>query len=479
MPHRDTDLFQYTSGRWLWDEEQQLRERFSPFNVPELQKIAAQSVGADTCTAITKLAEGSFNKTFRLQMDNGLSVIARIPHPIAGPKYYTTASEVATMEFARTILGIPTPQVYAWNANVNNPVGSEYIIMEEASGTKLDDIWEVISLEEKIEIMKDLVQLEKKMLQVPLNNYGSLYFASTNIKGATPVDICADVSSELKDKINRRFVIDPVAERHYWLKERAEMALDRGPWKQPQDYVLSLAHREEAWIQKYATPRPKDDALYLKVAPYLLPDAPAVVAPYIWHTDLHAGNIFVQKGKISSVIDWQGLWAAPLILQARHARLVDYDGEVILKAPANFKDLEPAEKTRIRGIMILRFDHGRIRCEPILFVGDTWDDDIIPLRESLIRLERSWNELGFNFPCPIHFTKDDLHIHAEESDGWNDVQEFWDSVAHIVSRDGWTPHHLYDDAISLFTELRDIGLKAMVGKERDAFEKQTQWVKKH
>lgn len=101
MPHRDTDLFQYTSGRWLWDEEQQLRERFSPFNVPELQRIAAQSVGADTCTAITKLAEGSFNKTFRLQMDNGSSVIARIPHPIAGPRHYTTASEVATMEYVR------------------------------------------------------------------------------------------------------------------------------------------------------------------------------------------------------------------------------------------------------------------------------------------------------------------------------------------------------------------------------------------
>ncbi|GAB1206468.1 hypothetical protein APSETT445_005157 [Aspergillus pseudonomiae] len=468
MPPPDTDLFRYTSGRWLWDEEHQLRDRFSPFNVPELQRIAAQRVGADTCTAITKLAEGSFNKTFRLELDNGSSVIARIPHPIAGPRYYTTVSEVAAMEFvriehavsaiqARTILGIPTPQVYAWNADVNNAVGSEYIIMEEAPGTKLEDIWHVLSLEEKVEIMKDLVQLEKKMLQAPLDRY----------------------------------------------------------W----DYVLSLAHREEAWIQKHATPRSEDDQLvtsatqnspsshisllhkYLKVAPYLLPNDPAVVAPYIWHTDLHSGNIFVQNGKISSVIDWQGLWAAPLILQARHARLVDYNGEVILKAPANFKDLDPAEKTRIRGLMsssillylyekqiakeipllnkVLRFDHGRIRCDPILFVGDTWDDELIPLRESLIRLERSWNEMGFDFPCPIHFTEDDLRVHAEESDGWNDVQEFWDSVADIVSRDGWTPHHSYDDAVSLFTELRDIGLKARVGKERDTFEKQTEWVEKH
>lgn len=93
------NFFRYTSGRWLWDEEQQLRDRFTPFNVLELQCIAAKSVGANKCVAMTKLAEGSFNKTFRLTMDNGSAVIARLPHPIAGPKYYTTASEVATMDF--------------------------------------------------------------------------------------------------------------------------------------------------------------------------------------------------------------------------------------------------------------------------------------------------------------------------------------------------------------------------------------------
>lgn len=32
-------------------------------------------------------------------MDNGTEVIAKLPNPIAGPAYYTTASEVATREF--------------------------------------------------------------------------------------------------------------------------------------------------------------------------------------------------------------------------------------------------------------------------------------------------------------------------------------------------------------------------------------------
>lgn len=81
-----------------------LQDRFTPFNVLELQCIAAESIGANKCVAMTKLAEGSFNKIFHLKMDNGSTVIARIPHPIAGPKYYTTASEVATIDFVRPAL---------------------------------------------------------------------------------------------------------------------------------------------------------------------------------------------------------------------------------------------------------------------------------------------------------------------------------------------------------------------------------------
>lgn len=52
------------------------------------------------------------------------------------------------------------------------------------------------------------------------------------------------------------------------------------------------------------------------------------------------------------------------------------------------------------------------------------------------------------------------------------------SVGDIISRDGWTPNHLYDDAVALFTELRETGLKSMLGKEREDFKRQTQWVEK-
>lgn len=95
-------FFRYTSGRWLWDESSRLSERIRVFNVQELQRIAAKSIGAQTCVSMVKLAEGGYNKVFRLVMDNGSVAMARIPNPNAGPAYRTTASEVATMDFVRS-----------------------------------------------------------------------------------------------------------------------------------------------------------------------------------------------------------------------------------------------------------------------------------------------------------------------------------------------------------------------------------------
>ena len=97
------DFYRYTGGRWLWNEELQLRDRYKKFNVPELKSIAATCTGAASCVSMAKLAEGGFNKVFRLVMDNGSVVIARIPNPNAGPPFKSTASEVATMDFVSTL----------------------------------------------------------------------------------------------------------------------------------------------------------------------------------------------------------------------------------------------------------------------------------------------------------------------------------------------------------------------------------------
>ncbi|TVY26231.1 Altered inheritance of mitochondria protein, mitochondrial [Lachnellula hyalina] len=512
-------FFHYTSGRWLWDEESQKRERFRVFNVQELQRIAAESVGAQSCVSITKLAEGGYNKVFRLVMDNGSVAIARIPNPNAGPACRTTASEVATMDFARTVLNIPVPKVFAWSATANNPVEAEYIIMEEAPGTHLEDVWDDKKVSDKANIVKGLVEIEKKLLSVSFTRYGNIYFASDSFPGCEAAKVVGDISADLKRVVEERFTIGPVVDRDFWNGKRASMAIDRGPWESPQDYLTAIANREIAWISSFALPKPPKDIflaseaqnspshhislykMFLHVIPYLLPQNKKLSPPTLWHWDIHSANLFVEGNRITSLIDWQDTWVGPLFLQFRHPKLVDYDGEVLLKLPENYESLEEGEaKARTRKQVeksivlytyetetdknnpllseILRLHHGRTRRETVQFAANTWDGDIIPFRQCLIRIERHWDELGFDTPCPIHFTEEELQAHYRDGEGWNERADFWDSLAGLVGRDGWTSNETYDQALEMFAELREEGLKNLTGKERVDFEAQTRWAER-
>lgn len=55
---------------------------------------------------------------------------------------------------------------------------------------------------------------------------------------------------------------------------------------------------------------------------------------------------------------------------------------------------------------------------------------------------------------------------------------FWDSIAGLVSRDGWTSNETYDQALEMFTEFREEGLKNLTGEERVTFEEQTRWAER-
>lgn len=99
----DETLFSYTSGRWVWNEEAQLRNRYRPFNVAELKKLAVSVAGAKYCESIRKIGEGHFHKVFRLRMDDKSAVIARIPHRAKGAVSNSLRSEVATMDFVSVV----------------------------------------------------------------------------------------------------------------------------------------------------------------------------------------------------------------------------------------------------------------------------------------------------------------------------------------------------------------------------------------
>jgi len=64
---------------------------------------AAKAVGASQVIKIEKMPEHQYNKRFLMTTDDGQTVVAQVPNPVAGKPGKVTASEVATMDFVSDV----------------------------------------------------------------------------------------------------------------------------------------------------------------------------------------------------------------------------------------------------------------------------------------------------------------------------------------------------------------------------------------
>lgn len=93
------DYFTFSRGRFLRDEAQELSKRYVKFNVEQLAHVVARATGSYCCVDMHKFTGGMHNKAFLLTMDNGAQAVGKVPNPVAGLPHFTTASEVATIDF--------------------------------------------------------------------------------------------------------------------------------------------------------------------------------------------------------------------------------------------------------------------------------------------------------------------------------------------------------------------------------------------
>lgn len=97
------DPYEYTSGCWLRDDAVQRRARKIDFNFDALCQKAVQScLGAKEILQCDKV-EGNSNRAFIFNLDNGATVVARVPFSVAGPARLVTNSEVATLAYSKCL----------------------------------------------------------------------------------------------------------------------------------------------------------------------------------------------------------------------------------------------------------------------------------------------------------------------------------------------------------------------------------------
>ncbi|KAF8878664.1 hypothetical protein CPB84DRAFT_1852303 [Gymnopilus junonius] len=244
-------------------------------------------------------------------LDNNKEVIARLPTRNVGPAGYITASEVATMECARERLGWPVPRALSWSYIKWHPVESPFIIIEKAPGIEVDKVWHKLSDGHKRNLIDEIVKLEKAAPETRLPAYASISFHQ---------DIEPDMEAI---PVHDKFTIGKSMDRK---DECAFMVISRGPWQSPQEYLIALT-MSSGISAHLATLK-----LFDSIIPYITPtDFSELIQPTLWHHDLSGSNIFISRDElakdrvvITSVIDLQNTYSAPLYLQARVPHVVAY-----------------------------------------------------------------------------------------------------------------------------------------------------------
>lgn len=85
---------------------------------------------------------------------------------------------------------VPVPKVIGWSSDSSNPVGSEYILMEKASGKQLFQVWGEMNQLQQFSLIKSLVQLESQLAAMQFPAYGSLYLwdSVSQLDSVVPID---------------------------------------------------------------------------------------------------------------------------------------------------------------------------------------------------------------------------------------------------------------------------------------------------
>ncbi|CAL1693835.1 unnamed protein product [Somion occarium] len=508
-------FFRYTSGRWLYNEKEQLAIRYVRFNVDALKKVAAEAVGASYCTDIRKTHEGAFNKIFMLRFDNNAELVAKIPTPLVSPPHLCTASEVATMDYVRNVMGLPVPKVFGWCSRAETTdVGAEYILMEKIDGVCLQDCWQAMNADEAKAAINDVVDAQCHFAHTRFSQIGSLFYkddVDLSLRDRPLYANGTDGNSE-----SPRFCIGPLMRWDLWCHDRHTLNVDHGPWPNLPSFLSALGRKQSEWLRLVAANRsqrcalrraPRDESpdihirwieRFLTVLPHVVPPVELQV-PVLWN-DLEATSLVVQPKDhhpVKAILDWQYSHLSPLFLQVRLCEAFLFEGDERITLPQEFsmprkppnydslpdderayldREYELAVRQRVyEGLLrervpvtytLLERPHQMQTHLGILELSRTWYNGLHQLRDYLIQLQLWWDDIAPSVPFPNPAGDEEIERHIVECSGFEIYSENVEQLRKElgVDVDGWVSNERFDEVMRRSEELKSAwNTKAMAG----------------
>jgi len=132
----------------------------------------------ETITSITEIDIGFNSRIYSVQANTGNQHILKLCGFIS--EKLKTENEVACLRLLKSKTTIPVPTVFHFNSS-SDEIGAEYIIMEKIRGTSLSTLWDNMSLNDKKNIIEQLVDIIVKMKSLTFPKIGCFAFQGNEI----------------------------------------------------------------------------------------------------------------------------------------------------------------------------------------------------------------------------------------------------------------------------------------------------------
>lgn len=226
-----------------------------------------------------------------------------------------TRNEVGVMTWLRRNTSIPIPDIVAYDASEDNPIGHEYTLLSKAPGVPLSDVYADLTEAQATRILHQLIDYLVELHSFPWDGIGGLALEDDQDDGKhhTQHHQSRVVLSQVVDETFWQ-VADVT---RFWSPSETIATLNiQGPYTTYVDLVCARIQQSSLLIQKHDSlafmhdTLPRLDALVATLTSRGAADDSDLnrVALRLAHKDLHFANILVDPasdGTITAVLDWE------------------------------------------------------------------------------------------------------------------------------------------------------------------------------
>lgn len=228
-----------------------------------LNQLIESSFPGKKKTGLTELTEGFFNIAYLVRFADGEELILKIA-PDASMDVMTHEinimfSEVDSMQRLNKLGTIPVPEVVYADFS-RSIIPSDYFFMKKLPGSSFETQKAAMSQEDRDRIHIQVGALNQKINEITGESFG--YYGQKDKQGTSWYMVFSDILRDAVKDADRKSIALPVTEQE----------------------LFSLLEKDKKHFEEVTTPR-------------------------FVHWDLWAGNVFVQEGQITGLIDFERcLW---------------------------------------------------------------------------------------------------------------------------------------------------------------------------